>query len=356
LSNNKKILIVPLDWGLGHATRCIPIITELLNAGFEVVVAGNTKTNSIIKDAFPLLIYLQLEGYNISYSSNAFLLPFTLVRQIPSILSKIKYEQKWLQKIIETENIDIVISDNRYGLYAQKITSIFLTHQLTIQVPQSKWIEKLLNKINHSFIKKFTTCWIPDEENNALAGNLSTCTNTAIQKKYIGNLSRFSLSESSIKRNEVLIILSGPEPQRTKLEQLLVAQANEIDNINFVIVRGLVNNTSTLSVKKNITCYNHLAKSDLEKAIQTAEIIISRAGYSSIMDYIKLNKHSILIPTTGQTEQEYLGNFHHQKKWFLCFKQNDFDLKKCITTYQNTSFNPFDMSNASLLKKAISTL
>lgn len=353
--NQKKILICPLDWGLGHATRCMPLIEYFIEKKCEVIIAGNEKTNNLIKNEFPALKYLYIKGYEIKYSKNKFFLAFMLLKQIPKILRVIKCEHHWLQNNIEQEKIDLVISDNRYGLFTKKIPCVFITHQINIAVPQSAMIEKLLNKINHYFIKKFTHLWIPDYEENSIAGKLSKNTIHHSNLSYIGILSRFNFQENVQKKYKYLFLISGPEPQRNIFEQLIFNQIKEIKS-PVLVIRGLPDSNPILNENNYITITNHLSKSDLQNAILQSEIIICRSGYSTIMDLIKLNKHAILIPTPAQTEQEYLASYLVEKKWFLILKQHEFIFKEIEKLFTEFDFIPFDNFQTANYKYAIDSL
>ncbi|TMI85631.1 MAG: glycosyl transferase family 28, partial [Bacteroidetes bacterium] len=112
-----RILVAPLDWGLGHATRCIPIIQHLLKADVEVWLAGEGAQEKLLADEFPDLPFLSLHGYRIRYARSAIGLVKNILFQAPKIVKAIRNENKWLAKMIDEHHFDAVISDNRYGLY-----------------------------------------------------------------------------------------------------------------------------------------------------------------------------------------------------------------------------------------------
>lgn len=355
MNRQKKILLCPLDWGLGHATRCMPLIAYFIEKGCEVIIAGNEMTNRLIQTEFPVLKYIDLKGYNVQYSTSKFLLPFKILSQIPKLLSAIKAEQEWLQTIIRKYEIDIVISDNRYGLYSNNVKSIFITHQLNISVPQSGLIERILNKMNHRFISRFSAVWVPDYEDNAMAGKLSVKSEKMQNVKYLGNLSRFKLRNDIQQKYDVAILLSGPEPQRTILEKLILNQIREC-KLNILFVRGKPGSNASLSNNKHISMVNHLAKDDLALALLQSEIIICRSGYSTVMDLIKLNKHAILIPTPGQTEQEYLAQYFAAKNWFNYSNQSRFNFQDKIKEFKTFAFSDFPDLNMTQYKTVIDGL
>jgi UDP-N-acetylglucosamine transferase subunit ALG13 len=334
----KKLLVAPLDWGLGHATRCVPVIRDLLDSHCEVWLAGEGAQEKLLREEFPSLPFLPLKGYRIKYAKTGF--TGKILLQVPSILRSIKEENKWLKEQVTKYGFEAVISDNRYGLYHENIFSVFITHQLFIKSSLGKWSEKMLQQWNYKFINRFNECWVPDEKGeNNLSGELSHPVKLpSIPAKYIGPLSRFvrqsadSLGEKNkideIK-NHLLIILSGPEPQRTILENKVVDQI-----VNYpataTIVRGLPGERNVIPSTNTIHFYNHLSSEELNREAMKAEFIISRSGYSTIMDIAALQKKSILIPTPGQTEQEYLADHLMKKQLVFCIQQNNFSLLENI--------------------------
>ncbi|HQV56177.1 MAG TPA: glycosyl transferase family 28, partial [Chitinophagaceae bacterium] len=243
LPGNPRFLVAPLDWGLGHTTRCIPIIRELVEQGCIVTLAGNGKQAELLLQEFPDLAMLPLQGYDIKYAKSSFGLIKNIIFQTPKLLRSIRNEHLWLQRIVEEYGFDAVISDNRYGLYHKKIPSIFITHQLTIKSPFGKWTEKMLQRRNYKYINRFTECWVPDyESENNLAGDLSHPTlKPTTPLKYIGALTRIKDKAVVKKEKHLAVILSGPEPQRSILEEKLI---NEISHYNgtATFIRGLPGN------------------------------------------------------------------------------------------------------------------
>lgn len=322
-----RILVAPLDWGLGHATRCIPVIKELIANNAEVIIAAEGPHKLLLSGEFPEATFLQLDGYRVNYAKTRAGLLRKLLFQIPKLLKAMRAENLWLQKVVQDQGIDAVISDNRFGLYHAKIPCIFITHQLSIKSPFGRGSEKILQKWNYKNINRFSACWIPDNEGiDNLAGSLShPDKKPVIPLRYIGALSRFEKKKIEEKKGHLLFILSGPEPQRTIFENKII---NEISHYNgtAVIVRGLPGNPSIIPSTGMIRFYNHLSADELNKEIAAAEYIISRSGYTTVMDLVKLKKKSILVPTPGQTEQEYLADYLMQKKKALVINQKTFSL------------------------------
>ncbi len=329
-SRKLRVLVAPLDWGLGHATRCVPIIHALYEAGVEVLVAGEGSVAEILQKTQISPVILPLKGYRVRYSrSGKFFLP-TMLLQGPKIFLATRSEKRWLKKIIPQYQIDAIISDNRFGFYHEGTPAVFITHQLCIQTGNS-WLDKIAQKINYNFIEHFDECWVPDSagENN-LAGKLShPLSSPAVPVKYLGVLSRFKKINST-KNNDLLIILSGPEPQRTIFENILLPQLKDIDDTT-VLVRGLpIGGERIVSENDRLKIHDHLPAAELNELIQRSVHIVARCGYSTIMDLVSLQQKAILVPTPGQTEQEYLADHLMKRKLFFTCPQEGFSLSRSL--------------------------
>lgn len=352
--SSPNVLLAPLDWGLGHATRCVPVVRELLRQGCNVLLAGEGKQQALFQQEFPDLRFLPLPGYRIEYASSGWGLAVKIVAQIPKLLSAIKAEQEWLQKVAADEKIDAVIADNRYGLFHPAIPCAFITHQLRIKAPFSL-AEDLLQEINYSYINKFSECWVPDAQENGLAGALSHPEELPeIPLRYIGPLSRFTEREPVAPGNNLLFLLSGPEPQRTLLEEMILEELKSYAG-TVVLVRGLPNEKNQLQVAGNVTSYPHLPAQELEQKICEADLVISRCGYSTVMDLAVLKKRSVLIPTPGQTEQEYLGEYLMKRNFALCIDQKKFTLKNAVAMAANFPYTFPAAESSGLLAEAVSS-
>jgi uncharacterized protein (TIGR00661 family) len=350
----KRVLVAPLDWGLGHTTRCVPIITALLAKGYEVFIGAEKAGAALLQKEFPSIKIISLQGYNISYSKSKAFFFWKMIAQLPKIISAIKREKKWLKKIIDDYKIDIVISDNRFGLYNKNVHCIFITHQLQIKTGNS-FTEKIAQKINYKYISLFNECWVIDEGGNEnLAGELSHPTTLPkIPLKYIGALSRFRKYETE-KKHDLLVLLSGPEPQRSIFENLLIEQTQNVKR-NIVLVRGLPAEETILEIN-GIKIYNHLPAQALNELMLASKIIIARSGYTTVMDIATLQQKAIFVPTPGQTEQEYLAEYLAQKKYCIAETQDGFNLQKALDKLENSIFVPYPKIENKLLQAAIATL
>jgi uncharacterized protein (TIGR00661 family) len=327
---NIKILVAPLDWGLGHATRCIPIINHLLQTGCKVIIAAEGSQEKLLKTEFPEAAFVFLQGYRIRYSSSERFFSFKIILQVPKIIFSIQKEKKWLKRFVLNNDIDAIISDNRYGLNLPRVTTVFMTHQLNIKAP-FRVVENIIQRINFHLIEKFSECWVPDEMGRLnIAGSLSHPKKLLrVPVRYIGGLSRLEKQPVTIKMYDMLIIISGPEPQRTLLERRIVKELDHYQG-KVLLIRGLPGKEEKLYVNENVTVKNHLAAEALERAFNESELIISRSGYTTVMDILKLKKKSVLIPTPGQTEQEYLAQHLATQGWCIVAKQDEFSLKELV--------------------------
>jgi uncharacterized protein (TIGR00661 family) len=326
----KRVLVAPLDWGLGHATRCIPIIYSLLEQNFEVIIAADGLVKNLLTKEFPDVVFTHLKGYNIRYSNQKRWLPLRLLGQLPGLLRSIFREQQWLKSIVKEYQVDLIISDNRLGLYHTSIPCIYITHQLLIKTG-NRFTEWLAQKVHYFFINKYNTCWVPDNAiGDDLAGILSHPQQLpAIPVKYLGPLSRFEKTDCE-KKYDLLLILSGPEPQRTILEKVLLDELKKFIG-KVLLARGLPgNDEAIINTNDTITIVNHLDAVELNNAVIQSDWIICRSGYTTIMDLVKLGKKAILIPTPGQTEQEYLADYLLQQKRFYSVLQKDFSLAEAF--------------------------
>jgi uncharacterized protein (TIGR00661 family) len=338
----KQILVAPLNWGLGHATRCIPIINALIENNYQPLLASNGIALQLLKKEFPELICIELPSYNIKYSKNGKSLKWKLLIKGPKIIKAILAEKKALKIILKTYKVDGIISDNRFGVLSKKVPSVFITHQLNVLSGNTTWISTY---IQQKFIKRFDECWVPDVESKPnLTGKLGHLKNNKLPVKYINPLSRFNNFNSKIIYN-VLVLLSGPEPQRSILEVQLLSQLETFKG-KVLFVKGLIGNEQTIIKKKNIIIYNFMLSHELEKAINESAIVLSRSGYTTIMDLAKLNKKAFFIPTPGQFEQEYLAQRLEKLHLIPSCKQADFKIEmlNMASNYKGLHSNNFDIN------------
>jgi len=305
MAKSKRILIVPLDWGLGHATRCIPIIRQQLAKGHEVVLASNARSKALLQQCFPQLHFLpDPPDYAIRYNAKGGFW-WKMILQVPHLLKTIKREHEWLKKIQELYRFDEVISDNRYGLYLPNVRSVIITHQTAPIVPAI--VKGFVHRKIKFWLERFDECWIPDYKDQAtsLGGKLSH-SNVPSNARYIGPLSRFTgMKVIPDTTYEQVAIVSGPEPSRSIFLEKMKAQFHATSRPSLIVC-----GSPELSYDKSegaIRLVSHLDDQQLSSYLKGAKQVHSRSGYSSLMDYHILGiKHPILTATPGQTEQEYL--------------------------------------------------
>lgn len=323
----KRVLVAAMHWGLGHATRSVPLITCLLKNEFEVIIASDGAALNLLMIEFPQLLAIELPSYQISYKSeNMFR---NLVNLLPGAYSAIKAEKKSIERLVVEHDVNIIISDNRFGCFSSKCRNIFVTHQINIQTGNFffDWVAK---KVNLALISKFDQIWIPDAKKEpSLSGILSHhFGKTKLPVKYMGVLSRFESCKES-KKSGILIILSGPEPQKTIFENKILNQALGLRD-KITIVRGEVNGRIVKSVRENITVYNYADAPLLNMLMCESEVVVSRSGYTTIMDVAITGSKALLVPTPGQTEQIYLAKHLKEQGLYAIQDQKHFNLEKGI--------------------------
>ena len=350
----RNVLVTPLDWGIGHATRMIPVVHELISRGHQVSLASAGDAKILLEKEFPALPSYELPPYNPSYRSDNMII--NMISQIARFMKVIGKEHVRIEQLVDELKIDVVISDNRYGCWSEKATSIVVTHQLNILTPASlSWANSMINAYNRRLISKFDHCWVPDFEDHQLSGRLSESSHFN-SVTFVGPLSRYGKKEQDVPAKYfTLVLLSGPEPQRTYLEKDLVDQLNRLEQ-PCCIVRGLFRKDIPKPFSKH-QIIDFEGGEELRQLIAQASVVISRPGYSTIMDLATLSKKAIFIPTPGQTEQEYLaekftdervapsakqrsvnlGELLQQVDRFGGFAKHEFDLKLLASAMKEVS-------------------
>jgi uncharacterized protein (TIGR00661 family) len=346
-----------LDWGLGHATRCIPIIRALLGSDYEVVIAASGPSAVLLKAEFPLCTHLASPAAQFSYSRKRMLFALSIIAQIPKLFKLAKQETQWLKKVVQEYNVRLIISDNRFGMYHHKIPSVFITHQLGLKSGISKWIDQFIQQRKYKTIRHFTECWVPDiQGSGSLAGELSHPRNLPdIPIHFIGVLSRMQCEPGKDENGKILIVLSGPEPQRTIFEEIINEQLPAL-NEKIVFVRGLPGAGKTIARSANTEYYDHLPADRLSEEVNKASLVICRSGYSSIMDLLKLGKKGIYVPTPGQPEQEYLGRRLTSLDYGVVISQKNFVLNAAIDQARQFAYKFPQIEDSKIFPERISHL
>ena len=344
----KRILISPLNWGLGHASRCIPIIHDLIKNNFEVIIAAEGRSYKLLKNEFSDIEFISINGVEIRYSKYI-PMHLSILIQFPRILYGIYNEHQIIKEVITQHKIDGIISDSRFGLWHKNVKSVFMTHQLEIQ---SAVFKKILQKINYWFINKFTECWIIDDLKYKLSGSLASPCLMPKRFKYIGCVSRLTYKEE-VKIYDICCIISGPEKQRTYFETIILESIKKI-NKKTIIILGKTEEDNVHHIN-NTTIISSANTKQINKYILESKIIISRSGYSTVMDLFQLRAKAIFIPTPGQTEQEYIAKRLKDKGICYYQDQNDFDLSEAIN--KSEQYSGFQLSkNINKQKKSLFSL
>lgn len=332
------VLICPLNWGLGHAARCVPVVRAFLNEGCQIVVAAEGGPLALLKNEFSETIeYCQFPGMNVRYSGKNMVL--NMARQLPALLQAIWKEHRLLKKIVQETKADVVVSDNRYGLWHRGVRSVFVTHQVFIQLPlQLKVLEPVLYGMNRYFMKKYDHCWVPDFRGEYNLSGLLSHKKKLKGLNFVGPLSRFASGTQETGQEELLrlptdyflVILSGPEPQRSLLEQELIRQFDAAA-LEVIFVRGKIGEAPVEGTPLR-TMLNHASTPIMKQLIANARLVVCRPGYSTLMDLAVFGKKALVIPTPGQTEQEYLGRMLHQQGSAACVVQDQINLSNDLVS------------------------
>ncbi|PZO34534.1 MAG: glycosyltransferase [Flavobacteriaceae bacterium] len=324
--SSKKILVAPLNWGLGHATRCIPIIEALENNGYTPIIASDGVALQMLQKEFPHLQSLELPSYHIEYAKNGAFFKWKMIKNSPKMIEAILQEKKTIRQWIDEYDIAGIISDNRLGVYSKKIPSVFITHQLNVLTGNTTWIS---SKVHQHIIKKFNQCWIPDVETKPnLSGKLGHLENPEENIKYIGPLSRLHRKPTD-KKYDLMVILSGPEPQRGMLEAQLTQEMGQFKG-KVVFIKGKIEPEQKIEQAGNVTYYNFMNTEQLENTFNESEIVLCRSGYTTIMDLAQLGKKAFFIPTPGQYEQEYLAKKLKKEGLVPFARQEDFKIENLL--------------------------
>ena len=319
----KTILYAVLNWGLGHATRSAPIIKGLISRGYHLIIVSDGEALSLLKSEFPNQQFEATKTYGVEYASKAKEFNTNLTLQIPKFIKAIKAEQNDCKAFCIKYKVDYIISDNRYGFYHEEIPSAFICHQLHLRYPENRLIEKIVNLSYQSYLKKFTQLWVPDlAPPQNISGEMSNLNWRNVH--YLGIESR--LEKLKLKpKYQYIAILSGPEPQRSLLESELTTKLNDTPG-KHIVVRG-TNNTRIHSTRAHVKVYDMINSEVLNTLICSSEMVICRAGYTSILDLLKLDKDAILIPTPGQMEQTYLAKNLEKLHYFGIGNQGEIELE-----------------------------
>lgn len=320
----KRVLLSPLAWGLGHATRIIPVIHELSHKGYLITVATNNELGTLIKNNCPYSEIIDFYSPKMKLGTGR-----TSVLNLLSFLIKLPFvtliECFKLKRLLKGKSFTLIVSDNRYGFRSSKTKSVIITHQLRVIPPKPFGFLKHLgeNVIRH-LLSRFDEVWVPDFNNTTRIAGMLSEPNGLTNLRYIGPISRFNgISIKQLNPQwDVMVIASGPEPQKNEFINLIANCLSE-HNFKTLILKGNPLKINSWETIGNLTFAGSLGNDEMAMVIINSKYVISRSGYSTIMDLVYLNKGGILIPTPGQTEQEYLAHRMNKLGWFKTVNQKD---------------------------------
>jgi uncharacterized protein (TIGR00661 family) len=331
MTRKKRILIAPLNWGLGHASRCIPIIERFIAHSADVVLAADGRPYEFLRREFPGCELHRMRDIDIRYGENSSML-LAILRQAPQIVSSFLNERRAVEAMIGELRIDGIVSDNRFGLFTRRIPCVYMTHQISIMPPRRlAWTAPALRRAHAALIGRYTECWIPDSPGDVnLSGSLAHGMRLSPRTFFIGPLSR--LHPASVpERYDCAVVLSGPEPQRTIFETIVRRQL-EHSTLRAIIVQGKPERApgerDTVGATEIVPS---LTARELNEVMNASACIVARSGYSTIMDLASLGKRAVLVPTPGQTEQEYLARRLKDMNMFYSEPQSEFNLERALT-------------------------
>lgn len=328
-----KIFFPVLNWGLGHASRSLPLIRQYLNLGHEVICASDGEALTMLRKELKDQVVLELPGYGILYESR--FMPINMLRHSAGMLKTIRTEHELTKAIVARHQIDCIVSDNRYGCYHPDLPSALITHQLQVFTGNSI-LDIYIRRQIRTWFKKFNEVWIPDEvPPGNITGDLSGIDTSPIAKHYLGTISELNAHPATGRYNAVAVI-SGPEPQRTNFEQLVTKQLLEMPG-QYAIVRGKPDEKAIVRNEGNLTIYPYLTRSELSALLNETTIVISRSGYTTLMDLARTGHKAILCPTPGQYEQVYLANRLAEMNQCVYERQENLNLDRALKAVERIS-------------------
>jgi len=326
------------SWGLGHATRSLPVIRKLLEENNKVTIISSGRSLTLLqKEIGNDAEYIDIPDYPLLLSENARQFMAKSVVYWPVFIKRIGAGLQHLTKILRRKKYDLIISDARYDMYSKEIPSFFISHQMRIMNPlRIKMFESGSELFNLFFFNRFTGVIVPDYKENDLSGDLSHNLRRIEEDHlhYVGVLSDFTRKKTE-KNIDYLISISGPEPQRSMLEEKLLSQVHQLDG-TIAMTLGKTEKQAKMH-KRNITMYSFLTREKREELLNRAKMVIARSGYSTIMDLAVVGTKALMTPTIGQIEQEYLADYHNKKGTFYSVSQNEIHLARDVERAEQTT-------------------
>jgi hypothetical protein len=313
-------------WGLGHATRTLPIIRKAIKEGHNVSVVSSGRALSMLRQELgdgP--DFFKLEDYQPPGTLNSSMMVLGSILRFPEYVRAIRCEHDFVKRFIWDRKVDVIFSDNRYGFYSRNVPSYFMGHQLRILNPLGNGILENGTEIyNKFFLYRYAGVLVPDFEEDGLTGRLAHDLSIIDERRlnYVGPLSEFHYRPTT-EDVDVFVSISGPEPQRSSFERLVSKQLEDFSGKVVTTLGKPEDNGDSRSNQKS-----YLSRNDREELLNRSRIVIARSGYSTLMDLYSIRKRGFLIPTPGQIEQEYLAKYHMSRRTYYCVSERDLDIPR----------------------------
>jgi uncharacterized protein (TIGR00661 family) len=332
-SQKKRVFFAPLNWGLGHATRILPLIKYLLKKNFTIYIAASGRSKELLQNEISECVFLDFPAYPIKYPRSRFFVTRFMLVIFPQMFFAMVKEKRKLKNLQKKYKFDLIISDNRFSLASKEVKSILISHQLRYKLPwpihKMEWLPEYFNYIH---FKKYDKIIIPDvEAGQTLTGELSHDMRYLSKEKlyFLGILCDL---EDTIpgddKPIDYFVIISGPEPQRTKFEKLVFRELHKLEG-RVVVTLGKPEKKYKIRMG-NAEIYTYFTRRDISRYMVRAKLIISRPGYTTVMEMIELGKCGLFIPTPGQIEQEYLAKHFLKNNWCYSTPQHGFEMRSAL--------------------------
>jgi len=329
---NKTVIYAIIDWGLGHVTRSTPIIRRLISDGNRVILISHGKALSMLKEEFPDCIIRDVKDTQIAYPKFGWMFVFMMVAQVPKMLLGWRHERQQIQALEKEFKPDLIMTEMRLGIWSKHTPSILITHQLRFHLPTGlAWAGIFGEWFNRIVFTHFNYIFVPDAKGKPnLSGDLSHNSRISRHRKvcYIGCLSSIVPDADPPEKDiDLMISISGPEPQRTQFEEKILGQLDSISGTGVITLGTPAIGNNIVKKTDNVTVYSHLNRKEMNSMMQRANHVVCRSGYSTVMELLALQKSALFVPTPGQTEQEYLADLYEKEGLFGCCTQDKLDLK-----------------------------
>lgn len=331
----KRILFAVHDWGLGHASRSLLLIRALVERGDSITVVsaagdGMRLLQSELGDACRFVSYRDIPK-PFSRWPAMFYLRMSLAT--PWVLARMRSEHRFVEALVAREHYDCVVSDSRFGMWSANIPSYCILHSLRQIIPgRPRWMERLVERGQRDLTKGFTRILIPDiEEQQGLSGELGhdPVIDWGVDRLcYIGPLSGISRTDAPVDI-DCFFSISGIEPQRSILEKRVLAALPQLDG-RIVVTLGRPAQAGSCRQSGNATVHGYLDRKAQGEMLNRARLVMTRSGYTTLMELAELGQRALLVPTPGQSEQEYLARFHHQRGHVWSTTQRNLDFARDI--------------------------